>query len=130
MESKKYQEHELFCNENCSVDFCTDYNCSDCYKNFLISKGITPIPLKFIKKIQNLSMRIFEYEDDDYPNRKGINACNRAIDHYLSQITTDEEKQKEIYHFIEKHNFNMQDISFKPICDDLRKKGYEIIYGK
>lgn len=124
------KEHEIFCNETCSVDFCTDYNCNDCYKNFLISKGITPIPLKLIKKIQNLSMKIFEYEDDDYPNYRGVRACERAIHHYLSKITDDKEKQIEIYDLIEKHNFNMKDITFKPICDDLRKKRYVIIYEK
>ena len=46
-----------------------------------------------INKIKGCQLRIFEAEDDDYPDRRIVNANERAIDHYLEDYS-EEEKQE------------------------------------
>lgn len=88
------------------------------------------IKLKHIVKIQAATIRQFEALDSDYPNLQIASANARAIEHYLDMITKDTTQRAEILHVIESNNSNTQDITFKPICDELRSLGYEIIGGK
>lgn len=88
------------------------------------------IKFYYIVKIQHATIRRFEAEDDAYPEGRVISANNRAIQHYLDKITTDKAEQRKILDIIERQNWNMEDSSFKPICDELRALGYEILEGK
>lgn len=87
------------------------------------------IKLYHIAKIQSATIRLFEAQDDDYPDGRVIKANERAIKHWLDKITTDEAEQRKILDIIERQNWNTSDYSFKPICDELRKLGYEILEG-
>lgn len=51
------------------------------------------ISMHKINKIKCCQLRIFEAEDDDYPDRRIVNANERAIDHYLKYYS-EEEKQE------------------------------------
>ena len=84
----------------------------------------------YIVKIQAATMRLFEAEDDWHPDYRAVRANERAIQHWLDKITDDEDEQREILRVIESNNWNMEDKTFKPICDGLRKMGYEIVEGK
>ena len=85
------------------------------------------INLKDIIKIQYLETEIFEEEDDfSVDNRIVINK-ERAIYNILEKITDDREKQKEIRCVIYENMWNTEDDTFKPICDALRKRGYEVV---
>lgn len=85
------------------------------------------IKLSTIAKIQRATMRIFEAQDQDYPDNKVVASNERAIQHYLDNITSDTNKQVKILNAIEKENWNTKDYTFKPICDNLRALGYEIV---
>jgi len=85
------------------------------------------IKLSYIEKIQKATMRIFEAEDEDYPDRRIVSINNRAIQHWLEKITSNVDEQNVILTIIKNNNFNDKDLTFKPICDELRKEGYEII---
>ncbi len=87
------------------------------------------IKLYHIVKIQSATIRLFEAEDDDYPDGRVIKANERAIKHWLDKITTDETEQRKILDIIERQNWNTEDYTFKPICDELRALGYEILEG-
>ena len=84
------------------------------------------ISLKTIVKIQTATMKIFEALDEDYPNYKIVKANEKAIYHYLNLITDNKEEQDKILRAIESENFNAKDLTYKPVCDNLRKLGYEI----
>lgn len=79
-----------------------------------------------IVKIQAATMRLFEAEDDWHPDYRAVRANERAIQHWLDKITDDEDEQREILRVIERENWNREDKTFKPICDELRALGYEI----
>lgn len=51
------------------------------------------ISMHKINKIKGCKLRIFEAEDDDYPDRRIVRANERAIDHYLKYYS-EEEKQE------------------------------------
>ena len=80
----------------------------------------------YIVKIQAATMRLFDALDDDCPNWRAIRANERAIQKWLDKITDDTDEQRQILDVIERGNWNMEDTTFKPICDGLRKLGYEI----
>jgi len=79
-----------------------------------------------IAKIQHLYMDIFEEEDSDYVDYRVIRPKERSIDKMLNSFTKDKEKQKEIYDTIIHYTWNNYDMTFRPICNALREKGYEI----
>lgn len=81
-----------------------------------------------LAKINHAQMSIFEEEDQDaeYVNRRVVKNYERSIDNVLAKITNDKVKQLEILDICAHHLFNTVDTTFKPICDDLRKKGYII----
>ncbi len=88
------------------------------------------IKMSTIAKIQRCTMRIFEAQDEDYPDNRVVVSNERAIQHYLADITSDTNEQCKILNAIESENFNTKDYTFKPICDNLRQLGYEIVEGK
>lgn len=83
----------------------------------------------YVMKLQAATMRLFEAEDDWHPDYRAVRANERAIQTWLDKITDDEDEQREILRVIERNNWNMEDKTFKPICDGLRKLGYEIVEG-
>ncbi len=85
------------------------------------------IKLKDIIEIQYLEMEIFEVEDDDYVDYRTVRGKERAIYNRLEKITDSKEKQREIRDCIYKNMWNIEDLSYKPICDGLRALGYEVI---
>ena len=86
------------------------------------------INLKDIVHIQRLQMEIFEYEDDDYGYDNRIIANKqRGIDTTLGKITDDKEKQLEILECIYHGMWDTSDNTYRPICNRLRAKGYEIV---
>lgn len=88
------------------------------------------IQAKDVKIINLLLVEIaeLEFENDDYIDRRRISPKERKIDRILKRITEDEEEQNAIYRAISKETFNTEDITFKPIIDNLKKIGYEIAY--
>ena len=80
-----------------------------------------------IVKIQAATMRLFDAMDDDHPNWRAIRANERAIKKWLDKITDDTDEQRQILDVIERGNWNMKDTTFKPIFDELRALGYEIV---
>lgn len=83
-----------------------------------------------IKKINNLYLEIFYEEEDDFPNRRIIKRNEKKIDEILEEITIDKKEQNKIYEAITSESFNTNDITYKPICDNLRKLRYTIIQGE
>lgn len=87
------------------------------------------IKLSTIAKIQKLTIKLFEAEDEEYVDGRTINNYNRAIDKHLATITDNQEEQLNILKVIERENWNTNDLTYKPICDKLREMGYEISEG-
>lgn len=85
------------------------------------------IKLKDIIKIQRLEMEIFEEEDGFPVDNRIIRNKERAIFNTLNKITMDWDKRAEIRDCIYKNMWNTEDLTYKPICDSLRKLGYEVI---
>lgn len=81
----------------------------------------------YIAKVQAATMRLFEALDEDYPDGRAVRANERAIQKWLDKMTDDEDEQREILRVIERGNWNTEDTTFKPIFDELRKLGYEIV---
>ena len=84
----------------------------------------------YIVKLQAATMRLFDALDDDYPNWRAIRANERAIQKWLDKITDDADEQRQILDIVECGNWNMKDTTFKPIFDELRALGYEIVEGQ
>ena len=80
-----------------------------------------------IAKIQKLYVEIFEEEDCDCPDYRVIRPKENAIFKILNSFTKNREKQNEIYDIIIHNTWDTSDSSYKPICDGLREKGYNII---
>lgn len=51
------------------------------------------ISMHKINKIKGCKLRIFEAEDDDYPDKRIVNANERAIDHYLEGYSKEEKQE-------------------------------------
>ena len=85
------------------------------------------IRFKDIVRIQKLEIGIFEEEDSDYVDRRAVRNKERAIYKRLEKVTNDKNKQNEIRDCIYKNMWNTEDLSYKPICDELRALGYEVI---
>ena len=88
------------------------------------------IKARDVKIINYLLVEIAELEQEEYIDRRSISPKERKIDRILKTITEDKEEQKAIYRAINKETFNTNDYTFKPIVDNLRKLGYEIVYTK
>ena len=85
------------------------------------------ISLKIIAKIQHLTIKLFEVQDNDCPNNSVVRMYERNIKHYLEKITPDENEQYKILQSIEQGNWVTSDLSYKPICDKIRALGFEVI---
>lgn len=88
------------------------------------------INAKDIKTINWLLVEIFEEEDNEFVDGRIIEPKYRKIDRILERITSDKKEQRVILEAINKETFNTNDYTFKPIVDNLRKLGYEIVYTK
>ena len=80
----------------------------------------------YIAKLQAATVRKFEAEDSDYPDGRAIRANERAIQTWLDKITDNADQQRQILDIVERGNWNTQDITFKPIFDELKALGYEL----
>lgn len=85
------------------------------------------ISFKTITEIQRFSIELFEAQDEYYPNRRVIKAKERAIWNRLAKITNDKKEQSQILDAIEHGNWRTDDLTYKPICDNLRELEYEIV---
>ena len=53
------------------------------------------ITMRTLNKIKELKLKIFDYEDDEpeYVNRRGVAACERAIDKVLKDYSNEEKRE-------------------------------------
>ena len=58
------------------------------------------VKLEYIVKIQRATMRIFEAQDQDYPDNRTVANNERAIQYWLNKITFNIEFQREIHKVI------------------------------
>ena len=99
-------------------------------KDYTVKTSPKIIKMSYIVKLQHWYIEIFSEEDDDYPNYGRIALLNRNVERVLNKITDNQKRQKEIYDAIQQGSWDNEDKSYKPICDKLRKLGYEIIQGE
>lgn len=88
------------------------------------------IDVEYLVKLQAATMRLFDALDDNHPNWRAIRANERAIQKWLDKITDNEDEQRQILDVIEHENWNMKDTTFKPIFDELRALGYEVVFER
>ena len=89
-------------------------------------KEMKKIKFLWVAKAQAAYMRMFEALDEDYPDYRAVKANERAIEHWIGKMTQDKEEYFKIYEIIESGSFDIEDHTFKPICNRLRELGYEI----
>lgn len=82
--------------------------------------------LRLIVQIQHYEMELFEALDEDYPDNRIVKAKEKAIYNRLNKITDDVVLKEKIRLCIQQNMWNMNDITFRPICNELRKLGLEI----
>lgn len=88
------------------------------------------IDFKDIVKLQRLYIEIFE-EEDSYPaDRRKVSKKEAVIQRILDKTTDDTILQNKIISAIGRGSWNTNDYTFKPICDELRELGFEIVGGK
>ena len=81
------------------------------------------IHVYYINKIKELDRKIFEYEDDDCPNFRAVNICERHIEKWLDKAgITDKDLRQEIRRFCAWH--------YVCTVKYLENKGWQILYGK
>lgn len=85
------------------------------------------INLKDIVKLQDYEMKIFIEEDNDFPDYRVVEANERQIYKILNRYTNDKTIQNQIRKIIYHEMWDRNDTTFKPICDSLRKIGFEIL---
>ena len=85
------------------------------------------IEFKYIVQIQRLEIEIFETLDDDYPDNRVVRAKERAIYNRLNKITDDVVLKEKIRLAIQQGMWDWRDNTYKPICNNLRNLGFEII---
>lgn len=85
---------------------------------------------EYLVKLQAATIRKFAAEDSDYPDCRAIRANERAIQKWLDKITDNADEQRRILDVIERGNWNMEDTTFKPIFDELRALGYEVVFER
>ena len=88
------------------------------------------IEARDVKIINWLLVEIAELEFEEYVDRRRISPKEKKIDRILERITSDKKEQRVILEAINKETFNTNDYTFKPIVDNLKKIGYEIVYPK
>ena len=85
---------------------------------------------EYIVKLQAATIRKFAAEDSDYPDCRAIKANERAIQKWLDKITDNADEQRQILNIVERGNWNIEDTTFKPIFDELRALGYEVVFER
>lgn len=85
------------------------------------------IDFQLVSEIQKLSIELFEAQDEDYPDGRVVKAKEKAIWNRLAKITSDKKEQGKILDAINHGNWRTDALTYKPICDELRNFGYEII---
>lgn len=81
------------------------------------------IHMYYINKIKTAKLKIFEAEDDDYPDLKTVRANERAIEHYLDKANiNDNDLIEELLYNIQWTNDNC--------VQALENLGWTIITGK
>ena len=88
------------------------------------------IDAEYIVKLQAATMRLFDALGDNHPNWRAIRANERAIQKWLNKITDNADEQYQILGVVEHGNCNMKDTTFKPIFDELRALGYEVVFER
>ena len=88
------------------------------------------IKMSDIVKIQKYYIEIYSEEDCDYPNYHKVAILERHLFNTLKRVTNSAKKRDEILKAVQDGSWNDTDGSYKPICDKLRKLGYEIIQGE
>lgn len=84
------------------------------------------INAKDIIKIYYFLLRIFEEEDQDYPDRRKIAPKEKAIERILNKTTTDIEDQEQITKLIKNGIFS-ECPTYDEIFNNIRNLGYRII---
>lgn len=87
------------------------------------------IKMSWVAKLQYATMRLFAAQDEDYPDGRAVSANERAIQHYLNLMTNDINEQRKIHDVVQRNNWNTKDLTYKPICDELRAMGFVIKEG-
>ena len=88
------------------------------------------IDFKDIVKLQRLYIEIFE-EEDGYPvDRRIVSKKEAAMQRILDKTTEDTILQNKIISAVGRESWNSEDITYKPICDELRELGFEIVGDK
>ena len=85
------------------------------------------IKLIDIVKLQHYYIERFEEEDSDYVNYRRVGQINRREQEILDKITNSREEQRAITNIIARGSWNCKDKTFKPICDEIRALGYEVL---
>lgn len=81
------------------------------------------IHMYYINKLKTAKLKIFEAEDDDYPDLKTVRANERAIEHYLDKANiNDNDLREELLYNIQWTNDNC--------VRALENLGWTIITGK
>lgn len=84
------------------------------------------IKFSWLVKAQGAFMRMFEAEDEEYPDYRVVRANERAMDYWIGKMTQDKEEYQKIYHIISSGSFNTEDYGFKTMCQKLEEIGFEI----
>ena len=85
------------------------------------------IDFKDIVKLQRLYIEIFE-EEDGYPaDYRVVRNKEKPQQRILDKITDDTILQNKIISAIGSGSWNSEDNTYKPICDELRSLGFEIL---
>lgn len=90
------------------------------------TKNKRVIPISYIVKSQRLYVRMFEIEDGDITVEESyeLAACRRAVEGYIEKMFLDDKESAAEYWSI--LNQSLFPGTYKEICDQLRKMGYEV----
>lgn len=81
------------------------------------------IHIYYINRIKFLDLKIFEYEDDDCPNIRAVNICERNIEKWLDKAgITDKDSRREIR--------SCCSWSSENCCEELKNLGWKVLTGR
>lgn len=84
------------------------------------------IKFEWLVKAQYAFMRMFEAQDEDYPDYRIVRINERAMNHWIGKMTQDKEEYLKIYDIIHNGSFNTADRTFKPMIEKLKEIGFEV----
>lgn len=90
------------------------------------TKNQRVIPISYIVKTQRLYVRMFEIEDGyiTVEESRKLAAYQRAVEGYIEKMFLDDKESADEYWLI--LNQSLLPGTYKEICDQLRKMGYEV----